>query len=262
MGSEHDVVAEPIDVLGRISTHTRTTLERLAGRVSEFDDGFAVRTDALPLVWTLNQVRFVGPTTPAAVIAQADRFQDDLPFRHVVVEGDCGASLVDPLAAEGWWAERDVVMAMTRPIDREVDTSGVVELSESQMLGLMRAWLLEEREGVTDAGLDQVTQYNRLEGALFNETRLGIVEHETALAVTKLRAGDGIAWVEDVYTIPSARGRGLARSLIAEALSRAWRTQPTFAFIFADDDDWPKHFYSRAGFAPVGHNYAFHRDGG
>jgi GNAT superfamily N-acetyltransferase/predicted regulator of Ras-like GTPase activity (Roadblock/LC7/MglB family) len=262
MGNDHVDVTEAAVICGQVSEHTHRALAGLAESVTDFEGGFAVRTDSLPLVWTLNQVRIVGSATAAAVLVLADQFQADLGFRHVVVEGDLGATLVGPLGAEGWWSEREVVMAMARPVDRGIDTSGVVELSEPSMLALMRAWLLEEREGITEAGLDQVSEYNRLEGALFNETRLGVVEDDEPLAVTKLRSSDGIAWIEDVYTTPSARGRGLARALIAEAVTRAWRARPRFAFIVADDDDWPKNFYARAGFVPVSHNYTFHRNTG
>jgi GNAT superfamily N-acetyltransferase len=262
MSNDHGAVPESSFIRDQIHDLIRWTLTALAERATEFEHGFAVRTGSLPWVWTLNQVRITGSVSPDEVDALASQFQGDLPFRHVVVEGDLGAALVDPLGATGWWSEREVVMAMTRPVDREVDTSRVVELSETQMLALMRDWLREEREGITDDGLDQVGEYNRLEGKLFNETRLGVVEGGTPLAVTKLRARDGIAWVEDVYTAPTWRGQGIARALIAEAVERAWLTPPRFAYIIADDNDWPKDFYSRAGFEPVAYNYTFHRDHG
>jgi GNAT superfamily N-acetyltransferase len=248
------------DISEQVRGLTRRTLTALAERVEVFEHGFAARTRSLPQVWTLNQVRIVGPSTAGEVVALADRFQDGLHFRHVVIEGERGATLVDELVAAGWQSEREVVMAMTRPVVRGIDTSQVVELSEAQMLALMREWLLEERDAMSTDALDQVTEYNRLEGALFDETRLGVVAAETPLAVTKLRSSDGIAWVEDVYTTSSARGQGLARALLAEAVGRAWDLRPGFVYIIADDNDWPKNFYGRAGFVPVGLTYTFHRD--
>jgi GNAT superfamily N-acetyltransferase len=258
MTDDTDTTLDRDAVTRQVASLTRRSLAALAEHVTAFDGGFAVRTTALPLVWTLNQVRIAGPTTAGELAALADRFQEGLSFRHVVVEGEQGALLVAQLAAAGWWSEREVLMAMTGPVDRGIDTTSVVELSERQMMSLMRQWLLEERVETTDDGLDQVAEYSRREGALFDETRLGVVHEGTPVAITKLRASERIAWVEDVYTAPSARGRGLARALVAEAVTRAWKAQPAFAFIIADDQDWPKHFYARAGFVPMGCNYTFH----
>jgi len=259
-----DNTDSPLDAPGlfdEIQRLTHQSLTHLAERTVGFEGGFALRTSSLPLVWTLNQVRLARATTAEEVAALADQHQDGLPFRHVVVEGEHGAPLVEPLTAAGFWSEREVVMAMTQPIDRAVDTSGVVELTESQMLQLMREWLLEERAEITDEGLEQVVEYSRREGALFAETRFGIIDGATPLAITKLRTSGRVAWLEDVYTTASARGRGFARALLAEAVTVAWVSSPSFAFIIADDDDWPKELYGRVGFAPVGFNRTFHRGG-
>jgi GNAT superfamily N-acetyltransferase len=248
-------------IRSEIEALTRWALSEMCDEVFKFERGVAVRTRDLPLVWTLNQVRIADDASADEVLELAERFQGDLPFRHVVVTGGHGAALagqVDRLG-EGWWAEREVLMAMTRQVDRHVDTGAVVELSELQMLALMREWLQEEHRRIGDDGLGQVSQYNRLEGALFNETCLGIVVDGAPASVAKVRFRDGISWVEDVYTTPSARGRGLAHAVVTEAVRRAWALGPRFTFIIADDEDWPKDFYARAGFAPLGCNHTFHR---
>jgi hypothetical protein len=162
MQPDRDVAADADYFRGQILEHTHRSLAALAEQVIELDQGMALRTASLPLVWTLNQVRICGPTTAEDVATIADRHQGDLSYRHVVVEGDrAGALLVDELCAAGWWFEREVLMAMACHADRQIDTSRVIELGEGQMLALMRGWLLEERMEITDDGLAQVLEYNR-----------------------------------------------------------------------------------------------------
>jgi GNAT superfamily N-acetyltransferase len=66
--------------------------------------------------------------------------------------------------------------------------------------------------------------------------------------------------VDDVYTVPEARGRGFARALITHAVALAREAGAGLIFIVADDEDWPKRLYERLGFRAVGHVWQFHRD--
>lgn len=245
-----------------VLAHQRRTLHALAEEVVPLEGGLHFRTRSLPLVWTLNQVRLAGPLAAEEIVAIADRFQSDLGFRHVVIEGYReDARLHDVLSALGWAFERDVLMVMPRRVQRHVDTARVVELSEDQMLSLMRDWLLEEFRDVTEDGLSQVLEYYRRQGRHYDELRLGVVDEGMPLAVAKLRVDGDVAWVEDVYTVPSARGRGHSRALLEAALRAAWDTCPRLTYIIADDNGWPKAFYGRAGFLPVGVNSILHRAG-
>ena len=134
-----------------------------------------------------------------------------------------------------------------------------VELTEDQMLALMEEWLLEEHVGVSEEGLAQVLEYNRREGRLWGERRLGVLGPDgTPLAATKLRVDGSFGWVEDVFTTPAARGRGYARALVTTAADAAVDAGCTLVAIVADDDDWPKQLYASIGFAPVGAARIFH----
>jgi GNAT superfamily N-acetyltransferase len=69
-----------------------------------------------------------------------------------------------------------------------------------------------------------------------------------------------VAQVEDVYTLPEARGRGFARALVAHVVAQARAEDHDLVFIMADDDDWPKNLYGRLGFEPAGRMLSFHRE--
>jgi len=212
------------------------------------------------LVWSLNQLRITEPTTFAAALALADEHLAGLPYRHILVENESTATLLEgPFRAAGWTVDCEVLMALAESPDKDVDTSSVVELSEEQMLVLMRRWIAEERLDISAAGFVQVEEYNRREGRLWKERRLGIVDGDNSpMAITKLRVDRATAWVEDVYAVPEARRRGYARVLVSHATALARSAGCPLTFIIADDNDWPKDLYARVGFRPIGRTTTFH----
>ena len=168
--------------------------------------------------------------------------------------------LAKEFGANGWAIERDVFMALEESADREVDGTNVIGLSETDMLALMRRWVTEEHPGIT-VGLDQVEEYHRREGRFWEERSFGVLGSDgTPAAITKLRYNGTTAWVEDVYTVPEARGRGYARTLVTHAAELAISEGHDLTFIIADDDDWPKHLYEKVGFRPIGRTRTFHRE--
>ena len=171
-----------------------------------------MRSPTLEKVQALNQVRLEAPIEFDECVALADECMSEFPFRHLVIEdGSAAEYLDDPFLAAGWKVEREVIMALERPPDREVDTSAVVELDEGQMVGLMKLWASEEHVGIQPDRVDQLMEYNRREARTWNEKSFGTVEDGAPVAITKLRTNDAGAWVEDVYTVPEAGGRGYAR---------------------------------------------------
>jgi GNAT superfamily N-acetyltransferase len=255
----------PLDTVGlrhRILEELRRTLRSLAEEERPVGPGWAVRTRSLPLVWTLNQLRLVRPAEPLDVVSLADEHQADLPYRHLVVEEETtGRRLEDLLGHHGWKVDHEVLMALMDIPDREVDQQVTVELDEPQMLGLMRRWDIEEHPGISEEALDQLLEYCRREGRLWNERCFGVLDDSgKPVALTKLRSHETTAWVEDVYTVAEARRRGHARMLVSRATGLARSEEHDLTFIMADDDDWPKHLYAAIGFRPVGVIRTFHRD--
>ena len=250
-----------VGLRGRVLERLLWTLNSLADEMRPIGAGWIVRTRSLPMVWTLNQLRITESAVAADVVSWADTYQGDLPYRHVVVEDDATAHrLESALVAENWKLDREVLMALTALPNREVDTKRVIELAEEEMLGLMRRWITEEHSDIAAGGLDQLEEYNRREGTLWNERCFGVLGgNGDPAAVTKLRYVGSTAWVEDVYTVPEERRRGFARMLVTHATELARSAEHDLTFIIADDHDWPKHLYEAIGFRPIGWTWSFHR---
>lgn len=248
--------ARAVEVRG----HLLRTVAALA-EVHDVEVGWVASAPGLPLVHSLNQVHVTTAAPPDDLLGLAERHQRDLGYRHLVVDDATSASsLADGL--EGWKVEREVLMALSGGPSRPVDASRVSGLDEDEAGALMRRWLEEEGFGAKPGVVDQLLEATLREGRVWTEQRLGVRDGRgAAVAMTKLRTnGHGSAWVEDVYTLPEARGRGHARTLVTEAVRRAAHGGSRLTFIVADDEDWPKHLYADVGFRPVARSWSFHRD--
>lgn len=250
------------DSFQRALRFMRRTAELTADEIRPLHAGFAARSPSLPQVWTANHVHIIEPVTFEELVALADEHLADLPYRHVALDDDGTGRRLEPrLRAAGWKLEREVLMALLRPTDRDVDTSMVIEAGEEEMLALMERWHLEGPSELDQAGLGQLAEYGRREHRARGDRTFAIAGEDGRLAaMTKLRTGDGLAQLEDVFTAPEARGRGYGRALVAHAAAVAREAGHGLIFIVADDDDWPKQLYGQVGFDPIGWTWSLHRE--
>jgi GNAT superfamily N-acetyltransferase len=239
----------------------RRTAQLAGDDMRTLDVGYVVRTPSLPQVWGLNHLRLSGSATYAQAVALSEEHLGDLPYRQLVVEHeDSARRLQEPLGADGWTFDRDVLMVLARPADRQSDTDGVVEVDEDAASELMRRWVADDPK-MTAESLDQVIAATAREARARTSTNLGIRDEDgEPVAMTKLYTDGVTAQVEDVYTVPAWRNRGCARRLITRAVALAHEARHELVFIEADDNGWPKRLYSRLGFDPVGRIGVFHRD--
>lgn len=253
-------IGPPVDSLERVLEFIRTVLSRTADELRPIDAGWVAGTPSLPAVWGVNQVWVAQPMTFETLVELADRELAGLPYLHIAVEHqDSGPGLEKTIRAAGWDVERVVIMILSAEPDREVDTSAVIQAGSGEVLDLMTRWHAEGRE-LGAAELAQLTEYSRREAEACGDRLLGVRGSDGQLvAITKLRSGGAIAQVEDVYTVPEARGRGFGRALVTRAVELARQGGHELIFIEADDLDWPKQLYGQIGFRPVGRLWQFHR---
>ena len=239
----------------------RRTAELAADEAREVDGGWLIRAPSLGDVWGLNQLRLSGSVSYARAVELAEEHLAGLPYRQLVVEHeDSARRLEEPLGADGWTFDRDVLMVLAGPADRETDTDGVVEIHADAASGLMRQWVSDDPK-MNAATLDQVIAATAREAQARAARNLGMCDEAGELvAMTKLYSDGVTAQVEDVYTVPTWRNRGCARRLITRAVALAGEAGHELVFIEADDNGWPKQLYARLGFDPVGRIGVFHRD--
>ena len=150
-------------------------------------------------------------------------------------------------------------MVMSGAPDRDTDTSIAVGAGEDEVTELMRRWYGEDEPD--PRVLDQLAELFRRETRACGDRLLGVRSSDGQLvAMSKLRSDGRVAQVEDVYTVPEARGRGFGRAVVARAVELARDDGHDLIFIDADDNDWPKQLYARVGFRPFGRIWQFHHD--
>jgi GNAT superfamily N-acetyltransferase len=249
-----------IGALERALAFMRAGLAATADAVRPIDAGIVVSTPSLPAVWAVNQVRVAAAFTFEELVDLADQQLAGSKYRQIAVEHQqAGPELERAFRAARWKVERDAVMVLSAPADRRADISVVDDAGEDEMLELMRRWY--EHDEPTPTEVEQLVQFGRREARALGDRLLGVRSGDGRLvAITKLRSDGSTAQVEDVYTVPEARGRGFACALISRAVELARDGEHDVTFIVADDEDWPKMLYERLGFRPVGHLWHFHRD--
>ena len=258
--STHEALPTPAGAIERALAFMRAGLAVTADAVRTIEAGLVLSTPSLPAVWAVNQLWVTAPLASNELVELADEQLAGFDYRQIAVENQlAGPDLEASLRAAGWRAERDVVMILTAGADRCTGTSIVEEPDEDEVLELIRRWYEEDEPALS--GIEQLVAYGRREARALSDRLLGVRSSDGRLvAISKLRAVGDIAQVEDVYTVPEARGRGFARALISRAVALARETDNELIFIVADDEDWPKRLYERLGFRAVGHLWQFHRD--
>jgi ribosomal protein S18 acetylase RimI-like enzyme len=255
----HKALPTRVGQLERALAFMRAGMAATADGVSSIEVGIVASTPSLPAVWAVNQLRVTEPLTFEELVDLAEEQMAGFDYRQVAVEDQqVGPGLERAFRAAGWRIERDVLMVLSSAPDRRADTGIVEDAGEAEMLELIRRWYQEDEP--TASEVEQLVAFGRRETRALADRLLGVRSGDGRLvAMTKLRSDGHIAQVEDVYTVPEARGRGFARALVSRAVELADEGRHDLVFIVADDNDWPKRLYGRLGFRPVGHLWQFHR---
>ncbi|HEV7615771.1 MAG TPA: GNAT family N-acetyltransferase [Solirubrobacterales bacterium] len=224
-------------------------------RSDAYDWGRSFLSPGLPEVWDANWVLIERAGMSAAeVVAAADEGLGAFAQRTVAIadEGE-GGRLREEMTALGWESELTLYMAWQAETGR---TAGH-EVGETDFAGCegLRRRLIRAEFDPAMAKLDetseQLLESNRRFAAAAGDRWFVAPPHEPASACCLLQ-GDGIAQIEEVGTLESARGQGLGQAVVLAALSASRQAENSVTFLTADADDWPQRMYEKLGFSSCG----------
>lgn len=244
------------DVLVRIAAFERAIWERLSTRTERCRFGTAYFHEAFPRRWDSN---FVSVDAPLEGVRAAELAADvddvlgraGLAHRNVLIDDHEQAERLAPGLVElGYRADRNVGMVHVREPDRwpdaraeEIDVEAAKRFFE--LVGVASPEIEDPADAQMLAAFRDVLA-ERI-GARFFGARVG----GDVVAGCELYPGGDIAQIEDVFTLPEYRGRGLARAVVLAAVHAAKEVGADLIFLGADEEDWPQHLYGKLGFDVV-----------
>jgi ribosomal protein S18 acetylase RimI-like enzyme len=230
--------------------------ERTAERLEPTRYGPVVLHTRLNRVHDLNFLRAEEPgdATAEELAAEAERIQGaaGIGHRRVNVRSEAHRERLEPeFVRLGWKPERFVLMVHRRAPDHPPD-HGVREVNEPTLRPLWAEGIRTEPHGKDERLVQQIVEHRR-DMSRAVPTRLLAAEADGRLvAHAELYSEDGVGQVEDVFTLPDYRGRGLARALVLRGVAESQAAGNDLTFLVADADDWPQRLYEKLGFETVG----------
>jgi GNAT superfamily N-acetyltransferase len=221
-----------------------------------------VTSPECPGVYDANCVTRITAETRADIddlLAEAERWYSAIGHRCFKVESLTPPPLVARLAVEGYRPTVEVQSVLESGLDanpRPVSIRPVTD--EADWSSLARLIRMDHLESARKRGVDcwpqtitdqMVEQKKRKASAV--QFFLARVDGHDCAFFSSWPGVHGIAKVEDLFTAPSFRHRGIATALIAHGVADARRRGGEAVLIGADVNDRPKLMYHRMGFRPL-----------
>jgi GNAT superfamily N-acetyltransferase len=222
--------------------------ERASDRVVRDERATLISTPSLRRVPHLHGVALEAPLGADTSEALADELMSDLPFRRLLAPDE---GLVEPLVARGWQHEPVLLLARDGALEPPRAAVPAEEVPYGHVRGLRDEWI---RSSPWAKGEQEVRNAHEADRRMFAGTptrAFATFEQGRPLAYALLVDGGRDGMLEDVYTTPGARGRGLATAVIAAVLHAARGEGHELVFVPTDAVDGAGPLYEKLGFERV-----------
>ena len=246
--------------LQRITAFRLSFARRQAAVLAEVPGGVAVLDPQYAASHEHNQLIIDRALAPSELGALAERALGHLPYRRITILDDAtGTACAPTLTAADYVHDTELVMThsgTTGVPATFADRVAVPELRPA-LIRQLCAWMPQASDAVIYQLADRRTA--RLRGA--DQVRFLAVREKNGIIASwadlYLDPAQGIAQIEDVTTAEAYTRRGYADTVLATALHQA--TGCGLVFLLAEADDWPRTWYARRGFTPIGRSHVFTR---
>ena len=163
---------------------------------------------------------------------------------------DDGA-LAGELAARGWRDEPLLLLGRDGALEPPAAEALAEEVPYGHVRGLRDEWVRSEPWATSDADVRDAHETDRRLLSGTPTRAFATFERGRPLAYALLIDGGRDGMLEDVYTTPEARGRGLATAVIAAVLHAARAERRELVFVPTDAGGRARALYERLGFEPL-----------
>jgi ribosomal protein S18 acetylase RimI-like enzyme len=244
--------------LSRAWSLERAIQDRCARTRREFEYGTALFNDSIRRVYDANFVRFergFGELTGDVVEAAADRLQAGLGHRKVMIPDEpAGARVAAELGERGWRSYSLVTMAYEGPRGRDERPAPDVEQVDPVTVRRAREHGLDDGRRDPDARR-QIVAFTELMASAVPTRLFAARAGGEVGSFCALFQRDGVGQIDEVTTIERHRRRGLGTAVVEGALRASLAAGDVLTFLVADESDWPKGWYGRLGFRPIGRRF-------
>jgi GNAT superfamily N-acetyltransferase len=211
--------------------------------------GHAVTDTRHPALWSANHLHVNADEPPdaAGLHAVAVSHFARLGFELITVRHERVArALTTPLAALGYRPVHELLMLLgERPVALDAPAP-ILEVKPADLEASRIAAQLEAGRGAHVGR--QLGSRDRLIARIAAQRCFAVVLSGEVVARCQIYSRSRVAQIENVYTTPAHRGRGLARALLTHAAFAARAAGAEIVFLVTAAEDWPQAFYRRAGF--------------
>ena len=204
--------------------------------------GVAVRDSRFPLRHDSNYLLVERPATGAEIAAELTRLElpvATVPDESLLAGGTTGAEVV----------HRGLIMVHRGPVP--APPRQAVQVGREALEPLRRKRILAQPWGSPEVA-DQLLGARAVIEERLSTRYFASLEDGVVAAATDLYLDPPDAQIEDVATEPDLLSRGHGTAVVVGALAAAREAGAEFVFLLADSEDWPKDWYARLGFQPVG----------
>jgi uncharacterized protein (DUF952 family)/GNAT superfamily N-acetyltransferase len=246
------VLPAPDDALGRALALQWSVPVRRAAEVRDVPGGVAVSDARFPRSRDDNRLLLSSPVDADTVEQTAATVAADAgwPARAATLRFPEAHDVALDLAHRGWSVEELTLMGRPATPVPGGERAEVVPQEEVHPLW-ERSWRELLGSGRDDVVAELVGREFRND-AVVAVTDVVVREEGQVVAAGQLRVDGGTAAVDSVLTDRAVRGRGHAGALLARILTLAAEAGCDLVVLEAAGDDWPRHWYARAGFTELG----------
>ncbi len=250
-----------MDQLTRRAQAVNQAYLALGNEQFDADGGSFVRNREVPEVRDSNHVTRITASSPAEIdrlFVRVEREFTDTPHRTYHIYSDTPPAIEARLALEGYERNDALVMLLEGDLAGEVKDHDIrlVESEDSWQAYRslhMADWIsYREAAGEADPGAGGEAMF-RSRRAKSSPMRywLAHVDGTPSAYFASWEGLDGVGQVEDLYTQPEFRHRGLATALIHHCVADCRSHGAGPVVIVCDPGDTPKRMYAAMGFRPV-----------
>jgi len=238
------------------------------------DNATFIRNPSVPLIRDANQVISVTASSPDAVdrlLARADREFARSPHRQFRLDFTAAPEFEARLALEGYERKDTLVMLLegepagaakpheVRPVESEADWQAYGALHALDW-GEMGEKLPERLDPEAWRGVGREMVEARRGKTPPVRYWMAYVDGQPRAYLASWEGMDGVGQVEDLFTHPEFRHRGLAAALIHHCVADCRARGAGPVVIVADTADTPKRMYAAMGFRPVAISRTYWKD--